>query len=42
MDIYKFSLILKGEDLEVLILVDYMHSKRKKNIQSKGYEKVRN
>ena len=42
MDIYKFILTLKEEDYETLISVDFINSKRKKNIQSKGYDKVRN
>ena len=42
MDIYKFSLTLKKEDYEALINVDSINSKRKKNIQLKGYDKVRN
>ena len=42
MDIYKFSLTLKEEDYEALICVDSINSKRKKNIQLKGYDKVRN
>ena len=42
MDIYKFSLTLKEEDYEALISVDSINSKRKKNIQLKGYDKVRN
>lgn len=38
MDIYKFNLTLKEEDYEVLINVDSTNSKRKKNIQVKGYD----
>ena len=38
MDIYKFNLTLKEEDYEVLINVDSIYSKRKKNIQTKGYD----
>ena len=42
MDIYKFSLTLKQEDYEAMVIVDSINSKRKKNIQSKEYDKVRN
>ena len=42
MDIYKFSLTLKEEDYEAMICVDSINSKRKKNIQLKDYDKVRN
>ena len=42
MDIYKFSLKLKEEDYKALINEDSINSKRKKNIQSKEYDKVRN
>ena len=38
MDIYKFNLTLKEEDYEVLINVDSINSKRKKNTQTKGYD----
>ena len=38
MDIYKFNLTLKEEDYEALINVDSIYSKRKKNIQTKGYD----
>ena len=41
MDIYKFSLTLKEEDYEAMVIVDSINSKRKKNIQAKGYDKVR-
>ena len=41
MDIYKFSLTLKQEDYEAMVIVDSINSKRKKNIQAKGYDKVR-
>ena len=38
MDIYKFSLTLKQEDYEAMVIVDSINSKRKKNIQEKdGY-----
>lgn len=42
MDIYKFSLTQKQEDYEAMVIVDSTNSKRKKNIQAKGYDKVRN
>ena len=42
MDIYKFSLTLKQEDYEAMVSVDSTNSKRKKNIQVKGYDTVRN
>lgn len=42
MDIYKFSLTLKQEDYEAMVIVDSINSKRKKNIQLKDYDKVRN
>ena len=42
MDIYKFSLTLKQEDYEAMVIVDSTNSKRKKNIQAKGYDKVLN
>lgn len=42
MDIYKLNLTLKEEDYEAQINVDSIYSKRKKNIQAKGYDKVRN
>ena len=38
MDIYKFSLTLKQEDYEAMVIVDSTNSKRKKNIQVKGYD----
>ena len=38
MDIYKFNLTLKEEDYEALINVDSINSKRKRNIQTKGYD----
>ena len=41
MDIYKFSLTQKQEDYEVIVIVDSINRKRKKNIQVKGYDKVR-
>ena len=41
MDIYKFSLTQKQEDYEAMVIVDSTNSKRKKNIQAKGYDKVR-
>ena len=42
MDIYKFSLTQKQEDYEAMVIVDSINNKRKKNIQVKGYDKVRN
>ena len=42
MDIYKFSITLKQEDYEAMVIVDSINNKRKKNIQVKGYDKVRN
>jgi len=42
MDIYKISLTLKQEDYEAMVIVDSINRKRKKNIQVKGYDKVRN
>jgi hypothetical protein len=42
MDIHKFSLILKEGDYEALTNVVSINSKRKKNIQLKDYDKVRN
>ena len=42
MDIYKFNLTQKQEDYEAMVIVDSTNSKRKKNIQAKGYDKVRN
>lgn len=42
MDIYKFSLTLKQEDYEAMVIVDSINSKRKKKIQLKDYDKVRN
>lgn len=38
MDIYKFSLTLKQVDYEAMVIVDSIYSKRKKNIQTKGYD----
>ena len=42
MDIYKFSLTLKQEDYEAMVIVDFTNSKRKKNIQEIRHDKVRN
>lgn len=42
MDIYKFTLTYKHEDYEAIIGLDYSNDKRKKNIQRKRYDKVRN
>ena len=42
MNLYKFSLTQKQEDYEAMVIVDSTNSKRKKNIQVKGYDKVRN
>ena len=42
MDIYKINLTLKQENYEAMVIVDSTNSKRKKNIQVKGYDKVRN
>ena len=42
MDIHKFSLTQKQEDCEAMVTVDSLNNKRKKNIQAKGYDKVRN
>ena len=42
MDIYNFNLTLKEEDYEAMVIVDSTNSKRKKNIQVKGYDKVQN
>ena len=38
MDIYKISLTLIQEDYEAMVIVDFTNSKRKKNIQVKGYD----
>ena len=38
MDIYKLNLTLKEEDYEAMVIVDFTNSKRKKNIQVKGYD----
>ena len=42
MDIYKFSLTQKQEDYEAMVTVDSINNTRKKNIQAKGSDKVRN
>ena len=42
MDIYKYNLTYNYEDYEAIIGLDYNYSKRKKNIQRKRYDKVRN
>ena len=42
MDIYKFSLTLKQEDYEAMVIVDSINNKRKKNIQEIRHDKVRN
>ena len=42
MDIYKINLTLKQENYEAMVIVDFTNSKRKKSIQAKGYDKVRN